>query len=74
MRAASGTEDTDISRRHCILHFNSRMGLFTLTDISSNGTYLPDGTRLPHNAPYTMCPGEAFMMVGNRFKWEVNIE
>lgn len=35
-----------ISRHHCIIDYDSKRGQYRVVDYSSNGIYLPDGTRL----------------------------
>ena len=67
-------DDSDISRVHCVIRYDGKTGLFTLTDISSNGTFLTDGTRLKRDAPHTFPPGGIFMMPGGKYVWEAGVE
>ncbi len=38
-----------ISRRHCSIKFDAAHGAYQVTDLSSNGVYKEDGSRLPKN-------------------------
>ncbi len=40
-----------VSRYHCVISYNSTNGVYTVTDYSSNGTYLENGELLPKNTP-----------------------
>lgn len=52
--------DTNISRIHCYIRVDSR-GIY-LVDVSSNGTFLADGTRLQKNCEYRILPGTFFYL------------
>ncbi|MCC8013754.1 MAG: FHA domain-containing protein [Eubacterium sp.] len=60
-----------ISRKHCGVRYNSATGDYTVTDYSSNGTYVADtGERLPKNTPKTLSRGTSIYLGDkmNRFK------
>ena len=67
-------EDPDVSRVHCTIRYDSKTGMFLLTDVSSNGTYLQNGSRLNRNVPHTIAPGEKFVMPGGKYEWEAGVE
>jgi hypothetical protein len=67
-------DDSDVSRTHCVLRFDARSGGFTLTDVSSNGTFLKDGPRLPRGTAYSLAPGTRFTMAGGRYEWEAGVQ
>lgn len=48
--------DSNISRVHCTVRFNSAEGMFLITDKSVNGTYLGDGSRMKPGAVYRVRP------------------
>ncbi len=59
-----------LSRRHCSVVFEAARGAYTVTDHSSNGTYVEGGSRLPSNIA-TQLPRGAVIELGsreNRFK------
>lgn len=60
---SSGGES--VSRRHCLIQVDSAAGLYFVTDYSSNGTYLDDGTRLTPNIACPVSPGSVIHL-GNR--------
>ena len=55
--------DTNISRVHCVLRFDSARGLFFLTDKSSNGTFFDNNVRLNRGMPYSVKMGSSFYLV-----------
>jgi len=52
--------DTNISRIHCYLRFDGKN--VYITDSSSNGTFLENGTRLVKNKEYVLNPGTKFYL------------
>jgi len=46
-----------VSRTHCSVSFDAQLGLYIVTDMSSNGTFLTDGTRLPPQRPNRVARG-----------------
>jgi pSer/pThr/pTyr-binding forkhead associated (FHA) protein len=40
-----------ISRQHCVIRFDTAEQMYVVTDLSSNGTYLNNGTQLSPNTP-----------------------
>ena len=67
-------DDTDVSRIHCTIRYESKSGLFVLTDKSSNGTFLQDGSRLDRDVPHTIAPGEKFLIPGGKYELEAGVE
>jgi predicted component of type VI protein secretion system len=63
----SFSDDSDVSRRHCSIEFDSRTQLFRVVDLgSSNGTFtLPDEKRLTAHTIATLKPGEAIRLGRN---------
>ena len=66
-------EDKDISRIHCIIRYENNRGEFTLTDLSSNGTYIQGG-RMQYNVPQNILPGSRFAMPAGKYEMEVGVE
>lgn len=64
-------KDTNISRVHCILRFDSASGLFLLTDKSTNGVYLEDNSRIVKGVPYTLYPDTVFYISNPDYKMTV---
>ncbi len=60
---SSGGES--VSRKHCLIQYDGNTGCFYVTDYSSNGTFLENGTRLNQNVPTPLNPGTVIML-GNR--------
>ena len=67
-------EDPDVSRVHCTIRYDGKSGTFLLTDMSSNGTYLQNGSRLERGLPHPMAPGGRFLMPGGKYEWEAGVE
>ena len=57
------TDDTDISRVHCTLKYDSKMGKMLLMDTSSNGTFFDNHQRLKKSTLYNVKPGCRFYLV-----------
>lgn len=64
-------KDTNISRVHCVLRFDSASGLFLLTDRSTNGVYLEDDSRIVKGVPYTLYPDTVFYVSDPEYKLTV---
>ncbi len=47
---------TRVSREHCIVSYDRSTGLFLITDVSTNGTFLMNGKRLEKGIPFTVNP------------------
>ena len=47
---------TTVSKRHCGIRFDPFSGLYTVTDYSSNGTYINGGTKLQPHTPLQLQP------------------
>ncbi|MFC3800033.1 FHA domain-containing protein [Cohnella sp. GCM10012308] len=64
----------EISRKHCTVSYDSSRRIFSLVDHgSSNGTYLPDGTRLAAGDRRELRPGERFSLPGGEQWFEVDV-
>ena len=59
-----------ISRKHCVVRFDSARSSYTVTDFSTNGTFIDGGSRLVANVPTTMQRGAVIALGSreNRFK------
>ena len=53
-----------ISRKHCAVCFDPETGRYTVTDLSSNGTYVKGGTRLIKGQPTELTAGTT-LILGN---------
>ena len=53
-----------ISRKHCSIRFNVDTGRYTVTDLSSNGTYVKNGSRLISGQPTELSAG-TILILGN---------
>lgn len=64
----------EISRKHCTVSYDSSRGIFSLVDHgSSNGTYLPDGTRLAAGDRRELKAGDRFSLPGGEQWFEVDV-
>ncbi len=54
--------DTDISRKHCSVRYDSGAGDFVVTDFSTNGTYLNGGKRIPAGEPVHVARGSVIYL------------
>lgn len=61
----TGTDNVSISRRHCILRYHARQDRYEVQDISSNGVYLADGSRMQKNT-VQMLPRGTVLYLGDR--------
>lgn len=52
--------DADISREHCIVRYAN--GIYQVTDISTNGTYLEDGTPIGRGNTVNVAPGRIILL------------
>ena len=55
---------TTVSKRHCAISFDPNMQLYTVTDYSSNGTFINGGIKLESNKPLQLAP-ETVVSIGN---------
>ena len=46
-----------ISKQHCIIEYNQSINAFFVTDLSTNGTFTQNGTRLRRNQKERVEPG-----------------
>lgn len=58
--------EADISRKHCTLQYDTASGRFIVTDQSTNGTYLEDGSRLSLNRPVPLVGGTVIYLGKNK--------
>lgn len=56
---------TDISRKHCGIRFDGGSGQYIVTDYSSNGTFLENGTKLEKEKPKSL-PKGTILYLGSR--------
>ena len=63
-------EAEEISRKHCIVSFDSITGQYRVTDYSSNGTFINNERRIMRNQPQFVKRGEVIYVGGekNRFQ------
>lgn len=59
------TSATKVSRRHCGIKYSASDNRYIVTDYSSNGTYLEDGTRLSYMTP-TPVSRNTVLLIGDR--------
>lgn len=52
--------DADVSREHCIIRYAN--GTYQVTDISTNGTYLEDGTAIGRGNTVNVAPGKVILL------------
>lgn len=63
-----------ISKRHCLLKFDSLKQGFVLEDCgSTNGTFLASGQRLTPGAPFPLKPGDRFYLAEPEIAFELRI-
>lgn len=55
---------TDVSRRHMKIRYNSQSDKYTVTDISSNGSFFSNGQRMNNGMEYTLSKGTAIRLGG----------
>ncbi len=63
--------DTNISRIHCYVRYDGNR--LYLSDTSSNGTFLEDGTQLIKNKEYVVNPGTKFYLATRNHMMVLNI-
>ncbi len=63
-----------ISRKHCTVTYSSQSNCFLLTDYSSNGTYLSDGTRMQPGAVYALDAGSVVLLASQDYIMEVGVK
>ncbi|MDG0809761.1 FHA domain-containing protein [Cohnella rhizosphaerae] len=64
----------EISRKHCTVSYDPSRRVFSLVDHgSSNGTYLPDGTRLAAGDRQELKAGDRFSLPGGEQWFEVDV-
>ena len=66
-------KDAKISRRHCTIRCSVREKSVFLTDHSTNGTYLKNGSRLTKNVEYRIHPGDEFYLSSPELRLRVTI-
>ena len=67
-------DNEEISRKHCTIFYEDKMGQFGLEDSSSNGTFLSSNERLETGKTYYLKPGDRFYIVNPKETFEVNLE
>ena len=65
-------EDTEISRKHCLVYYDKQSQYFILRDLSTNGTFLLTGEQLEHGKLYYLQSGSRFYFRSGREVFEVN--
>lgn len=68
-----GEYDSIVSKKHCIIAFDSTSGMFEITDVSKNGTYQKNG-RLNKNRKYRIKSGERISFGNNKYIIETGVE
>ncbi len=63
-----------ISRKHCTVMYSSSGNYFVLTDYSSNGTFLSDGTRLQPGAAYALDVGSVILLASQNYIMELGVK
>ncbi|MBQ2816302.1 MAG: trypsin-like peptidase domain-containing protein [Clostridia bacterium] len=67
-------EMTHISRVHLKITYDPNTQLFTLSDNSTNGTYLPDGKKLKRGESAKLSAGEEFSLSGKEESFRLDLE
>ncbi len=57
---------TDVSRKHCSVRYDGRARQYVVTDYSSTGTYLENGTRLENGQPKQVSCGTVIYLGSTR--------
>lgn len=57
---------TDISRKHCSISFDGRTNQYTVTDFSSNGTFMENGAQLEQGQPKQLARGTVIYLGSSR--------
>lgn len=52
------TDDSRVSKVHLTMRYDARSGRFMVTDLSTNGTFFPNGTRLARATEYGIYPND----------------
>ena len=60
-------DDPRISRRHCVIRFDSRKGCFYIKDTSSNGTFRQNGERYDAGSYSVLMPESKFYLTSADF-------
>lgn len=63
----------EISRRHCTVYYDEKIGRFCLEDSSTNGTFLGSNERLKGGRTYYLSSGERFYLVDPKETFEVRL-
>lgn len=58
-------ENDGVSKKHCVIQYDGTTGNYVVTDYSTNGTYLGNGSRLQKTEPTVLTPG-AVLWIGNK--------
>ena len=58
-------ENSKVSRKHCSINYDYSNDEYIVTDYSSNGTFLNNGTKLDYNAPVSL-PSGTILLIGDR--------
>lgn len=66
--------DSNISRVHCLVKFDEKKQIFSICDVSNNGTFFPDGTKLKQNQGYEIGAGSQFYLVSPEIILMVDLE
>ena len=64
-------DDPKISRQHCMVEYIPEHKMYYITDCSTNGTFLNDGTRIPFNTPFACAPKTRFYFGTDRQMFEL---
>lgn len=67
-------DSNEISRVHCNIRYDENKRRFYLIDLSSNGTYLADGTRIKKNTVYSLLPENIFYLLSEKYIMKVGVE
>jgi len=67
-------DNEEISRKHCTIFYEDKIGQFGLEDSSSNGTFLSSNERLETGKTYYLKPGDRFYIVDPKETFEVKVD
>lgn len=57
---------TDVSRKHCVVRYDGRTNQYVVTDYSSTGTFLENGSRLESGQPKQLARGTVIYLGSTR--------
>ncbi len=66
--------DVNVSRKHCVVEYNSVTCEFYVTDWSSNGSFMANNKRMEYGVKYKLKPGQRFYLYSSQYVFEVVVK